>query len=300
MKKPRIVFFGTPEIAVIVLKEMLVAGYKPFLVVTNPDSKQGRGNILTAPPVKLLAEKKQIPVIQPTNLKEQADTELEPLLENDWDLSVVAAYGKILPAWLVERPSHGTLNVHPSLLPRFRGASPIRSAILADERETGVSIMLIGSGIDDGPVVAQEKALIAKEKWPLSGLQLDRQLAELGGKLLVKTIPKWLSGRLKAKPQDETAATYSVKITRPMGELALDPLNLPTGQEAYEMLLKIRAFTGWPETFFKYRDRRIKIKEAELTGDTLTPTRVIPEGKKEISFTDFRNSLNSKKDNDQW
>ncbi len=281
----RFAFFGTPEIARIVLDELATAGYTPALVVTNPDALVGRKQVLTPPPVKVWAAERAITVIQPTSLKK---SEAVPeLTQEPFDCFIVAAYGKLIPEWLLDLPRHGTLNVHPSLLPKFRGASPIRSAILADKRETGVTIMLMDAELDHGPILSQEPADISEVEWPIPGRALDERLAHLGGRLLAATVPCHLSGDITPTEQDHKAATFCTKIDKSMSEFALDPHHLPAGETAYQYLLKVRAFDGWPETFFIHNGQRIKIKDAVLADGIFTPTRVVPEGKREMDFQEF-------------
>lgn len=283
-------FFGTPDIAVIVLDELEKNGFIPSLVVTNPDAPFGRKHTLTPPPAKAWAEARGVAVFQPVSLSQNDGHPMTVILdaEAEWDLFIVAAYGKLMPAWLLNLPKHGTINVHPSLLPALRGASPIRSAILGDVRETGATIMQMDAELDHGPILAQVPANISESKWPLRGRELDRHLASLGGQLLVETIPRWLNGEVTPIEQNHDQATFCTKITKDMSELTLDPHQLPAGDEAYQMLLKIRAFDGWPETFFIHEGKRIKIKDAELAdNETLRITRIIPEGKSEMGFDSY-------------
>lgn len=280
----KIAFFGTPEIAEIVLNELKSANILPDLIITNPDAPVGRKQILTPPPVKVWATANNIEVIQPKTLK---DSNLVPELTNsDWDLFLVVAYGKILPPWLLALPKHGTLNVHPSLLPKLRGASPIRSAILNDEHVTGVTIMLMDNELDHGPILSQMVTQISTDKWPILGNDLDLVMAHQGGAMLADLIPKYLAGEIIPTPQDHTQATFCTKISKAMSELNIDPYNLPSGDEAYQMLLKIHAFSGWPETFFIHENRRYKIKQAKLDENgELNILRVVPEGKTETDFS---------------
>ncbi len=286
IKNLRLGFFGTPDIAVWVLEELEKAGYIPELIVTNPDAPQGRKMIMTPPPVKVWANERDISVLQPETLKDSAV--VTALKENDFDLFIVAAYGKIMPRAVLDIPKHGTLNVHPSLLPKFRGASPIRSAILNDVRETGVTIMLMDAELDHGPIIAQKKVEITPEHWPMRGSELDKMLAHQGGVLLVDVIPKWTQDEKTSEEQNHTEATFCTKISKDMGEIDL-------ASDPHKNLLKIRAFDGWPGTYFfteKNGKRiRVKITDAELGADgSLKILRVIPEGKKEMAFSDFISS----------
>jgi methionyl-tRNA formyltransferase len=284
MSIPKFAFFGTPDIAVIVLEELKKADMMPSVIVTNPDAPQGRKMMLTPSPVKVWALREGVPVLCPQSLRTD-DTVETYLREHDIELAVVVAYGKVIPESLLSVPKYGLVNVHPSLLPRFRGASPIRSAILADERETGVSIMLLDSKVDHGPLLAQERADIPEDVWPMRGRELDTLLAKHGGELLVRTLPRYVSGELTPTPQEHDKATYCEKITKEMGELDLHA-------DPYTNLLKIRAFDGWPGTFFfteKGGKRiRVKVTDAEIAEDgSLRILRVIPEGRNEMDYEDF-------------
>ncbi len=285
-KNIRFAFFGTPDIAVIILDELAVAGFTPQLIVTNPDAPVGRKQILTPPRAKMWATEHNVPVIQPTTLKDPAA--VPALSGTSWDLIIVAAYGKLIPEWILELPEYGVLNVHPSLLPQLRGASPIRSAILNNIRNTGVTIMQMDAELDHGPIVAQLPAHIAPEHWPVSGTDLDIGLAHQGGALLASVIPKWIAGDIIPAPQNHAEATFCTKIDKSMSELSIDPYDLPIGNDAYQILLKIRAFASWPETFFIHEGKRIKIKHASLSADgTLLITRIVPEGKNEMDWNAY-------------
>lgn len=286
MSNPTFAFFGGEPLAVPTLDALEAAGLVPSLVLASPDRPVGRKQVLTPPPTKMWATERGIDVLQPESLKDTAA--LGPLLAREWELFVVVAYNHMLPKWLIEHPQHGTLNVHPSLLPLLRGPSPIRTAILEDRRETGVSVMLMDEQMDHGPILAQEVLEIEEHEWPLSGPELDDRLAVLGGQLLSDTIPAWLSDDIEPQEQAHEFATYTKKYTREDGKLDLDPYHLPTGRTAYEILRKIRAFAGFPETHFEHDGVRIKIKEAELAADgSLRLLRIVPAGKREMAFTDY-------------
>ncbi len=282
----KIAFFGTPELSAIVLDELEQSGIVPNLIITNPDALIGRKQVLTPPPVAKWAQARAIPFFQPETLKDKAL--LGPITNSSWDLFIVVAYGKIIPRWLIELPKFGTVNLHPSLLPKFRGASPIRSAILNNERQTGVTVMLLDEMVDHGPILAQKKIDLNINNWPVDGQKLDTMMAHQGGAFLADTIKQFVAGKISPKEQDHIEATFCTKISKEMSELNLDPFNLPSGEEAYKILLKIRAFSGWPETFFIYQGKRIKIKEAGLDyAGKLYISKIIPEGKKEMDFTDY-------------
>jgi methionyl-tRNA formyltransferase len=280
---PRIAFFGSPNIAVWVLEELAQANITPSLIITNPDTPQGRKLLMTPTPVAEWADARGIETYKPTSLR--AEETMTTLETRGCELFIVAAYGKIIPERILDIPAYKTLNMHPSLLPKLRGASPIRSAILEDMNPTGVTIMELTAGMDEGPILAQEEVQIATEDWPLRGTELDEFLAQKGGALLAEILPKWVRGELTPVEQDHTKATYSKKITKEMGELNL-------ADDPYTNLLKIRAFDGWPGTYFfvTKNDMRIRVKivDAKLAPDgSLNILRIIPEGKKEMSYEDF-------------
>jgi len=290
MKDKKIAYFGGEPLGLPVLEELAANGIVPNLIVCNPDRPSGRGHVLTPPPVKIWAIERDIAVFQPESLKDK--NQLAPLTETDWDVFIVVAYNHILPEWLIELPTHKTLNVHPSLLPKLRGPSPIRTAILNDERDAiGVSVMLMDSEMDHGPILAQLPMQIADENWPMSGGVLDEALAHRGGTLLADTVPKWLDGKIDPQPQNHELATYTQKMSKADGALMLDPQNLPTGENAHQMLLKIKAYDGWPSTYFIHKGKRVKITDASLDeSGALKILRIIPEGKKEVRYDSFINS----------
>lgn len=276
-------FFGTSHLAVYILDALRAAGLTPSLIVSTPDTMQGRGLQRTTPPVAAWALEHGIELLQPETIDEDF---LETMRKTAWDVAVVADYGKILPRALLDIPRRGFLNVHPSLLPRLRGASPIRSAILYDEKAVGVSIMLVDEKMDHGPVVAQKK--IEVREWPQKNSELEKMLMEAGGALLAQTLPLWVAGEIDAHEQNHDVATYAEKIRKEDGLLDLT-------DDAYRNLLKIRAFEGWPGTytFFERAGKRIRVGILDAHFDAsgaLEITRVKPEGKKEMSYADFLRS----------
>lgn len=280
-----IAFFGSPQMAVYVLDALLARKIKPNLIISQPDKRVGRGLLLTKPPAKIWAEKNNIPVFQPNTLTNQ---EIVQTITNKgvWDLFIVAAYGKIIPKSILDIPKHRTLNVHPSLLPRLRGASPIQSAIL-EENETGVTIMLIDEQMDHGPIVAQQKTSI--KNWPPKASELEKITGAQGGKMLAEIIPKWIENKIQTKEQDHTNATFTKKITKEDGliNLSEDPL---------KNFRKIQAFDIWPRAYFytksnlQGRKIRVIITSARLENKKLVIKKVIPEGKKEINYKNFLNT----------
>jgi len=274
------VFFGTDEFSVVVLDELLSHNLAPTLIVTAPDRPQGRGLAMTPPPAKVWAMEHNINVLQPEKLN---DTFLRDL-GTDWDIFLLASYGAIIPQRVLDIPRQGTLNVHPSLLPLYRGASPIESAILDDNKETGVSIMLMDDKVDHGPIVLQEVAYFPT--WPTKPEVRDT-LATLGGRLLAEAIPLWIVGGIDEQEQEHEFATFTKKITKADGEISLD-------DDPYQNFLKIQAHTPWPSTFFfaekNGKQLRVKITEATFEKDALKILRVVPEGKKEVDYETFLRS----------
>ena len=275
------VFFGTPEIAVTALTEMAARGHYPGLVVTKPDTPVGRKHVLTPPPVKAWAKQHDIPVLQPQTLAEPDF--LDTLKETAWDFFTVFAYGKIIPNELLALPTSTTINAHPSLLPKFRGASPLRSTLLYDLSAAGVTIIDMDEELDHGPILIQEPIPLTA---PIPGREFDTMAGKLCGDLLIEAMDGVVAGTLTATPQEHNAATYCNKITKDMAELTLDPQQLPTGTEAFAAYQKICAFDGWPGAFFMHNGQRIKINEATYTNDgILTLVSVTPAGKNPQPFT---------------
>ena len=287
-KTPKIAFFGGEPLGLPALKALVQSGLTPALVICNPDRESGRGQKLTAPPIKSWALEQSIEVFQPTTYKIKED--LAKLVSEEWDLFVVVAYNFILPKWLLEIPGHGVVNVHPSLLPKLRGASPIRTAILKNLRdEVGVSIMLMDEQMDHGPILAQTPLTL--NEWPINGPLLDDMLAQIGGEMLIRTIPRFMSGEVTPVEQEHPLATYTKKFEKADAELLINPTNLPTGAEAIELFSKINAFAGMTDCYFFDNTSRIKIKAAALKEDgQLQILTVIPEGKKEVDFETYLRS----------
>lgn len=238
---------GTPMFAIPALEGLLREGYSVIAVYTRPDKPAGRGQRLISTPVKKLATGHNIPVIQPGTLK--SETAACVLKELKPDLLVVAAYGCILPKTVLSLPVHGCLNIHPSLLPCYRGASPVVFALLGGEQVTGVTIMLMDEGVDSGPIMAQRKVDISADNTTGS---LTEKLAYVGAELLLETLPKWLSGGIKPQAQDNSQATYSRIINAGAGEIYWH-------LEAVEIWRRIRAYHPWPGTYTWWRGKRLKI-----------------------------------------
>jgi len=246
----RIVFMGTPEFAVPPLEHLIVNQYQVVAVYAQPDRPAGRGRARVSPAVKRAALAWELPVVQPASLKEAGV--VEQLTRSHPDVIVVAAFGQILPRPVLAIPRFGCINVHPSLLPRFRGASPVASAILAGDEFTGVSIILMDEGLDTGPILARAQIPISPQDTTGS---LTTKLSLLGARLLQEVLSYWLRGQLTPRPQSEAEATYCTEITKEEGEI---DWHLP----AIDIWRRVRAFHPWPGCYTTWRGKRLKIIEA--------------------------------------
>jgi methionyl-tRNA formyltransferase len=274
----KFVFFGTDPLAKDILDTLKSGGYLPALIVAGQDTLDNKKNIIL-PTEKVWAQENNIEVFQPEKLTSEV---IQKLSTYNADVFIVASYGKILPNTLLALPKHGVLNVHPSLLPILRGPSPMRSAILNDIRDTGVSVMLLDDKMDHGPILAQKKVSVAP--WPERGSIVDKTLSKVGAELLLEVLPKWIAGTIVPVEQDHSNATYCKEFEKKDGLIDLSG-------DAYKNYLKICAFDGWPGTYFfvshNGRDIRVKITQAEFIDNKLVIKKVIPEGKKEMLYTDF-------------
>lgn len=246
----RLVFMGTPEFSVPTLKELAHSGYQVVAVYTQPDMPAGRGLKLTPSPVKRAALGLGLPVLTPSTLRDEAV--LRELAQCAPEVIVVSAYGRILPESVLTLPEFGCLNLHPSLLPRHRGAAPIPAAILAGDEFTGVTIMKMDSGLDTGPILAQAELPIADSD--TAGTLMAR-LSELASRLIIETLPRWVSGEIKPVPQDERGATCSARITRESGSM---DWNLP----AVGLWRRVRAYNPRPGAYTSWRGRELKLMAA--------------------------------------
>ncbi len=296
----KFVFFGSSDFSVFVLEELRAHNLLPSLIITTPDKPKGRKLVLTPNVVKLWAQENKIEVLDPASLRNNPDL-VSYLASLKSSFFLVASYGKIIPEEIFDIPEHKTLNIHPSLLPKYRGASPIQSQILNDEKEIGVSIMIITEGMDEGPIVAitpltpltlrgepEKPALFGRK-------ELEKLLAIEGARLFAHTLPEWLQGVINPIPQNDNLATYCKKIKKEDGEIDLkgDP---------YQNFLKIKAFEEWPGTYFFFdtlkqsgggtERKRIIIKEATFENEELKILKVLPEGRKEMSYGDFLRGFN--------
>ncbi|MBX9765172.1 hypothetical protein K2X83_00860 [Patescibacteria group bacterium] len=228
-----------------------------------------------------MAQSAGISVAEPHKL-ESADSGAALLFQQSFDLFIVAGYGKILPHSLLSKSKHGVLNVHPSLLPKYRGPSPIETQILEDIREVGVSVILLDEETDHGPLLAQKSFTPAG--WPLMRSALEDLLWKEGGKLLAESIPPYMEGSLLPKPQNHTQATFTKKLEKEDGLLNLS-------DDPYKNYLKYCAYERWPGTFFFVerggKKMRVKIAGAKYENGSFIILRVVPEGKQEMEYADF-------------
>lgn len=248
IREIKIVFWGTPEFGAIILDSLIKNNYKPIAVVTAPDKPVGRKQILTLSPVKILAQEYNILVLQPENIKENLNLKSE-ILNLKPDLFIVAAYGLILSKEILDIPKYGSFNIHPSLLPKYRGASPIQATILNGDTETGVTIISMDEKMDHGPIIAQRRLEL-----PITNIQfpkLNEELAKLGAKLLIETLPKWINGEIKPILQDHSKATFTKIIKKEDGHI-----NWIKSAEEIERM--IRAYWPWPGTFTTIQNSKCK------------------------------------------
>lgn len=251
---------GTPEFAIPSL-QALIGSFDVTGVFTQPDRPAGRGRQLTPPPVKRLALEHDLPLQQPEALK--SDAAFNSLRDWSPDAVVVAAYGQILPPRILELPPLGCINVHASLLPRWRGAAPVQAAILHGDEQTGVTLMKMDPGLDTGPILAQRRTSIGPRE---TGGQLSQRLAQLGAELLLEALPAYAEGRIEPVPQDGSQATKAPLLRKRDGALDF-------GYPAARLERKVRAYDPWPGTYFHWNGLRIAVLAASVTaGDAdLTP-----------------------------
>ncbi len=271
----KIAFFGTPEFVIPVVQE-IQASFELVAVVTTPDTIQGRKKLLTPSPVKqhILDQKLPIPIFTPEKLTDKTRDELKELKP---DLFIVAAYGKLIPQSLLDTPSIGSINVHPSLLPKYRGPSPIQTALLNNDKKSGITLILMDRDIDHGPILAQEEMAILPQDTFVS---LHIKMFEKAAKMLVTTITDFATKKLQPQEQDHDKATFCDHITRESGYFDLK--NPPTPKDLDAM---IRAFYPWPTAWTKYKNRNGEDKIIKF----LPRNTIQMEGKNPTTLKDFFN-----------
>jgi methionyl-tRNA formyltransferase len=303
----KLIFMGTPEFAVPSLHKLIEAGHEIIAVFTQPDRPIGRKQVITPPPVKVFAAERGIPVHQPTKIKTAEAREwIEPLFKQA-DGGVVAAYGRILPDWMLSAPRLGCINVHSSLLPKYRGAAPINWAIARGERETGVTIMQMDAGLDTGAMLLKRAIPIGDEE---TAADLTPRVAELGAELLVGTLSKLERGGITPQPQNDAEATLAPILKREDGKVDWT-------MRAGEIFNRLRGFTPFPGCYTFFNGHRLEIVKARVEpegaradqfhpgevcevakesfvvacggGTRLRITEVQPEGKRAMAARDFLN-----------
>ncbi|MBI4446940.1 MAG: methionyl-tRNA formyltransferase [Acidobacteria bacterium] len=264
----KIVFLGTPDFAVPSLKGLLESHYHIAAVITQPDRPAGRGQQLATPPVKRLAAAYKVPVFQPEKIRGNPEA-LQLLQRVQPDLNVVVAFGQILPREFFAFPPLGTLNVHASLLPFYRGADPVTHTILRGETETGVTIMRIDEGMDTGDILAQRHVPIGEN---MTAGELEVILSEEGAQLLVETIPHYASGEISPVPQDSHRASYAPRVKK-------EDAQIDWRRSAQEVHNHVRAYNPWPGAFTSFRSITVKIwrseKLSDHSGSSGTPGKVL-------------------------
>jgi methionyl-tRNA formyltransferase len=302
----RLIFCGTPQFAVPSLEALTAAGFDVRLVVTQPDRPQGRGMSLTAPPIKQTAEKLNLPVIQPEKIKNNAEfrNKIESLAP---DAIIVVGYGRLIPAWMLELPPRGNINVHASLLPKYRGAAPIQWAIAKGEAITGVTTMLLNEGLDTGDILLQSRTDIRPED---TAVTLAPRLASMGADLLVRTLRGLEQGTVRPVAQDHSQASLAPILKKEDGIVDFN-------RAAVEIVNRLRGFQPWPGAHTRLRGKDLKIiaarpapaatmiapGELELEGEklfvgsggrALELVQVQPEGKKIMTAQEFINGYRPK------
>lgn len=296
----KIIFMGTPDFAVGALEAIIKAGHEVVCVVTQPDKPKGRGKEIQFPPVKECALRYDIPVFQPAKIK--TEEAVEVLRSYDAELFVVAAFGQILSSEILHMPKYGCINIHASLLPKYRGAAPIQWAILDGEKQTGVTIMQMNEGLDTGDMLTKVVVPISEQE---TGDSLHDKLMEAGARLVVETIPKIAQGSLTPEKQDDSQSCYAKMLQKSLG-------NIDWNKEAIVLERLIRGLNSWPGSYTRFRNKNLKIWEAQCSqseGKTAEPGTVTavsretievqtgagtlilksvqPEGKKRMAVKDF-------------
>lgn len=258
----KIIFMGTPEFSVGALESIIQAGHQVLLVVTQPDKPKGRGKEMQMTPVKECALKHDIPVFQPIKIK--TPDAVDKLREYDADVFVVAAFGQFLSEDILNMPKYGCINIHASLLPRYRGAGPIQRVILDGEKETGITIMQMDKGIDTGDMLLQSRIKIDEKE---TGDSLHDKLAAEGAKLIVEALPKIEAGELTAVKQNDEESCYAKMLQKSMGRI-------DWSMSAEEIERMVRAFNSWPGTYTSYNGKTLKIWESDVCGKELAEENV--------------------------
>jgi methionyl-tRNA formyltransferase len=275
----RIVFMGTPEFAVPSLKALIESGDEVVAVVTQPDKPKGRGLEVTPPPVKTLAQKHGIPVLQPQKIK--TEEFLKQLEELKPDIICVVAYGKILPKGILELPKYGCINVHASLLPKYRGAAPINWAIIRGEKVTGITTMKMDEGMDTGDILLQREVPIEDED---TAETLSHKLSLTGAEVLIETLNLLKEGKLKPIPQNHSQATYAPMLKKEDGEI-------DWGKTAEEIRNLVRGTLPWPGAYTFLDNKILKVYKVRVVEGQGKPGEVIKSDKETLRVATGENAL---------
>ncbi len=282
-----IAFFGSSQFSIYALERLIdVHNISIDLIVTVPDKPKGRKLVMTPPPIKEWAEARKIRVFQPSSLKFEGSCYQDILSTlQGYDLFIVASYGKIIPQYVIDLPTYTTINIHPSMLPKYRGASPLQYQIKNDEKEIGTTIIQMDKEVDQGPILAQQ--LLSEEirsTLPLSFFDLEKITAEQGADLISTIHKDLVNGHLKAAAQDHDKATFTQMIEK-------DEAKINLTDNPYQNYLKYLAFIEWPRVFFtvisKGKEMRAIVTDAAFENNSFVIKKVIPEGGKEMSYQDF-------------
>ena len=268
---------GTPDYSARYLVGLIDACQKPIAVITQPDRPAGRQQTIKPTPTKRVALEHGIPVYQPEDIRDREWT--QRILELAPELIIVVAFGQIIPQSILDIPRYGCINVHPSLLPRHRGATPWQETIMQGDTESGVTIMLMDQKMDHGPILAQEKIALAPDETMLS---LEGKTASIGIPLLIQSIRRWTENKCESREQDHTKATYTRLLKKESGKIDWSKNNA-------EIERMIRALNPWPGTWTEWHGMRIKILRAHLENNALVIDELQPEGKKPMSAEHFKN-----------
>lgn len=273
----KIAFFGTDQFATIILDKISSVGFKPEIVICAPDKPLRRNKGFEFPESKIWANENKVDILQPKKLDDEFVNNLK---SSDWDLFIVASYGLIIPQSVLDIPKKGTYNVHPSLLPKYRGASPIETAMINDDKETGVTIMLMDEKMDHGPIIEQEK--INFHEWDERD-DIRNIMAEIGGDLLSNVIARSFEEEIGSRPQEHDRATYTKLLNKSDAQINLE-------DDPYLNYRKYLALKGWIKPWLIINDIRVIIEKADYKDREFRILEVTPEGKK---TTDWKNFLNN-------
>jgi len=275
----KIVFMGTPDFAALSLERLIEAGHEITLVVTQPDKEKGRGKQVQKSDVKLVAEKYDLPVFQPVKIKTEGSVAFLKGIEAD--IFVVAAFGQILSKEILDMPKYGCVNIHASLLPKYRGAAPIQWSIIDGEEKTGVTIQQMDVGLDTGDIIAVKEVVIESDE---TGGSLFDKLAIAGGELIVETLPLIESGNINRVPQDDSKSTYAGKLSKEMG-------NIDWNKSAVEIDRLIRGCTPWPSGYTMCSGKTLKIWKASVADMEGQPGVICEVAKDHITIGTGNGSL---------